>query len=69
MKPHVSELRGLPEAELRQRLAQTRQDLVTLRLKAKQGALEQPHRIRQMRRDIARMFTALQEQAKGPRAS
>ncbi|MBI3087563.1 MAG: 50S ribosomal protein L29 [Candidatus Omnitrophica bacterium] len=65
----VSELRGLPEAELRQRLAQTRQELVTLRLKAKQGALEQPHRIRQMRRDIARMLTTLHEQVKGPRAS
>jgi large subunit ribosomal protein L29 len=65
----IAELRGLPEAELRQRLAQTRQELVTLRLKAKQGALEQPHQIRQMRREIARIFTVLREPAAGQRTS
>ena len=59
----IKELRAMPEAELRQRLAQTRKDLSALRLKARQGAVEHPHRIRQTRRDIARMLTALREYA------
>ena len=57
----VKELRALTDQELRQRLDQTRQDLRGLRLKAGGGAVEQPHRIRQMRRNIARMLTMLGE--------
>ena len=57
----VKELRALTDPELRQRLEQTHQDLRGLRLKASGGAIEQPHRIRQMRRDIARMLTILGE--------
>ena len=52
----------MSDAELHQRLAQTRQELFALRLKARQGALEQPHRIQQSKRDIARMMTALRQQ-------
>jgi len=59
---HAKEFRALPAAELRQRVSQTRQELDTLRLKARQGALEQPHRIRQLRRDLARILTVLREQ-------
>ena len=57
----VKELRALTDQELRQRLDQTRQDLRGLRLKASGGAIERPHRIRQMRRDIARILTMLGE--------
>ena len=57
----VKALRALTDPELRQRLDQTRQDLRGLRLKAGGGVIEQPHRIRQMRRDIARMLTMLGE--------
>lgn len=57
----VKELRALTDPELRQRLDQTHQDLRGLRLKASRGVVEQPHRIRQMRRDIARMLTLLGE--------
>ena len=60
MKP--SELRVMPEPELRKQLAQTREELTRLSLTAKQGAVEQPHRICQMKRDIARMLTVLTEQ-------
>ncbi len=56
-----SELRGMPESELQQRLSESRQELATLRLKARQGATEQPHRIGQLRRDVARMLTVLHE--------
>ena len=57
----VKDLRALTDPELRQRLDQTRQDLRGLRLKASRGAVEQPHRIRQMRRNIARMLTIMGE--------
>lgn len=59
---HAKEFRATPAAELRQQASQTRRELDALRLKARQGALEQPHRIRQLRRDLARMLTVLNEQ-------
>ena len=62
MMGDITDLRAIPEPELRQRLLQTRKDLNARRLKAKQGIAEQPHKIRQTRRDIARMLTALREQ-------
>ena len=57
----VKELRGMPEAELRQHLTQLRSELSTMRLKARQGAVEQPHKIRQTRREIATVLTVLGE--------
>ena len=60
----AKEFRALPAAELRQRVTESKRELETLRIKARQGGLEQPHRIRQLRRDVARMLTALQEQEK-----
>ena len=53
----MNELRTLPAAELAQRVTQWRQELRDLRLKAAQGSSEQPHRIRQLRRNLARAFT------------
>jgi ribosomal protein L29 len=57
----MSELRGLPEAELRQRIRQSRQELAAMRLRASQGALERPHEIGARRREIARLMTVLNE--------
>lgn len=53
----LSELRSLSAPELSQRLTQWRQELRDVRLKAAQGNVEQPHRIRQLRRNIARALT------------
>ena len=58
----AKELRTIPEPELRQKLGEAQKELVTLRVKARQGAVEQPHRIRQVRRDIARLLTVLAQQ-------
>ena len=65
----VSELRGVSEAELRQRIAENRKEIAAIRLKGSLGAIEQPHRIEQMRRDIARMLTVINEQSRGAVAS
>ncbi len=64
----VRDLRGLSETELRQRIDQARKDLAGMRLKASQNSLEQPHQIRFLRRDIARMLTLIGEQSRQPAA-
>jgi ribosomal protein L29 len=60
----LASFRTLPEAEQRQRIAELQKELVSFRLKARQGAFEQPHRIRQARRALAGMLTVLQEQTR-----
>lgn len=65
----AKELRAMPANELTQKLTESRAALTLLRLKARQGALEQPHQIRQLRRDIARFLTVLAEEKGTPRAS
>ena len=57
-----NELRAMSAVELTQKMTQTQRELATLRLKAKQATLEQPHRIGQLRRDIARIQTILRQQ-------
>lgn len=62
----LSELRSLSAPELSQRLTQWRQELRDCRLKAAQGNVEQPHRIRQLRRNIARALTLQGQQQTAP---
>lgn len=62
--PKKNELRGMPEAELRQKIDEAKNELAAMRLKASQGTLEQPHQIQTRRREIARMLTIINEQAR-----
>ncbi len=57
----MNELREVVPAELRQRIEQLQREIGAIRLKGNQGHLEQPHRIRLMRRDVARILTVLHE--------
>ena len=57
----ASELRATTAEELRQKREELQRQLAELRLKAAQGAVEQPHRIRQMKRDLARIQTVMHE--------
>ena len=57
-------LSGLPAAELHQKLRGLREELTLLRVKAKRGSVEQPHRIRQTRHQIARILTILNAPAR-----
>lgn len=54
-------LRGVPAAELRAQVETLRRDLWTARLQLRAGTTQQPHRVRRMRRQIARMATVLRE--------
>ncbi|MBI4353986.1 MAG: 50S ribosomal protein L29 [Candidatus Omnitrophica bacterium] len=53
----LNELRALPAAELAAKAVQLRQELRDLRIKSAHGSSEQPHRIRDVRRQIARTLT------------
>ena len=62
MKP--SELRDLTKEELEQRVDDTRKELFNLRIQKSTGQIEKATRIRELRRDIARMLTILKQRAK-----
>jgi large subunit ribosomal protein L29 len=51
-------LRDLTSDELRQKAAETQEDLFKLRLRQASTQVENPMRIRQLRRDLARIRTA-----------
>ena len=59
MKP--SELRTLSVGDLRVKLQEMAEELVTLRLHARTSGVEKPHRVRGLKRDIARIHTLIQE--------
>jgi large subunit ribosomal protein L29 len=56
-------LRDLSDEELERKLAEARQELFNLRFQAATGALENTARLRQTRREIARILTVRRERA------
>ena len=59
------DLRGLSPDELQSKLAETRKELLTIRFQSATGALEDITKLRRTRREIARILTVQQEQARG----
>jgi len=57
----AEELRGLGDAELLTRLAETKQELFNLRFQNVTGQLENSSRLPLVRREIARINTVLRE--------
>lgn len=57
----AKEIRELTATEIAQRLRDTRGELLKSRLNRQTGQLEKTHTIRVMRKDIARLETALTE--------
>jgi large subunit ribosomal protein L29 len=57
----VKELRGLVEAELHEKRQQLKQEVFNLRFQLATGRIENPMKIRQARRDLARVKTILRE--------
>ena len=60
----AKDLRGLPAEDVRKRVGELQATISELRLKSRRGALEQPHRIQFLRRDVARLLTVLREAAR-----
>lgn len=57
----TTDLRNLTKDELIVKLSSLKVDLYKLRFQVKSGRIEKPHRIKQVKRDIARINTILTE--------
>jgi len=60
----AKELRELTDEELKQKLTSLKEELFNLRKSIYTATLEKPHRIREIRKDIARILTILNERKK-----
>ena len=58
-------LRDLSEAELNRKLADLKEELFNLRFQAATGQLDNPMRLREVRKDIARVKTIMRERELG----
>lgn len=57
----TNELRGLANDELVAKLREAKEELFNLRFQAATGQLESHGRLREVRKDIARIYTVLRE--------
>ena len=61
----AEEFRGLDDSELKTRINELEEERFRLRFRAGTEALEEPLRLRSIRRDIARLHTIARERALG----
>ncbi|NNG18094.1 50S ribosomal protein L29 [Naumannella sp. ID2617S] len=61
----AADLRGLSRDQLNTRVTELKEELFTLRFQAATGQLESHGRLRSVRKDIARIYTVLQERNLG----
>jgi large subunit ribosomal protein L29 len=61
----AAELRGLSRDELNTKVRELKEELFTLRFQSATGQLESHGRLRAVRKDIARIYTVLQERSLG----
>ena len=64
----IQKIRELNEVELEKRLADLKKELFNLRFQHVTGQLENPVRMREVRRDIARVKTIMREVEQGRNA-
>ena len=57
----ASELADLDGDELAAKLAEAKEELFNLRFQNVTGQLDNPHRLREVRKDIARIFTVIRQ--------
>ncbi|MFA9446186.1 50S ribosomal protein L29 [Egicoccus sp. AB-alg6-2] len=57
----ATELRELPDDELRQALTENKEELFNLRFQVVTGQLDDPRRINTVKREIARILTVMRE--------
>ena len=62
----AKEIRELTDAEAQAKLRDLRQEMFNLRLQQQTARLERPSRIREVRRDMARLETILRERQLRP---
>ena len=57
----ANEIRKLSTEEINKKIAESKEDLFNLRMKQATGSLENPNRIRELRKTVARLKTILKE--------
>lgn len=57
----IKELRELSNKDLEGKIIEAKKELFNLRMKQSTGTLEKPHKINELRKDVARMKTILRE--------
>lgn len=57
----TSEIRKMTTEEINKKIIETKEELWNLRFSGATGQLEKPHRIKELRHDVARMKTILNE--------
>jgi large subunit ribosomal protein L29 len=62
----TSEIRALSSEEKQQKLTDLKHELFNLRFQHEVGQLENPSKIKQTQKDIARVFTIMKEVAQTP---
>ncbi len=63
----ISEFKNLSSDELNEKLAHLKKSLMQYRFQAKTGKLERQSALREVKRDIARVLTVMNEQKKKDR--
>jgi large subunit ribosomal protein L29 len=64
-KTTAADLRGLTRKELDEKVSTLKQELFGLRFQHATGQLTDTHRLREVRKDIARVYTVIQERNLG----
>ena len=57
----TNEIRKLSTEEINKKIAESKEELFNLRMKQATGSLENPSRIRELRKTVARLKTILRE--------
>ena len=57
----TNEIRKLSTEEINKKIAESKEELFNLRMKQATGNLEKPSRIRELRKEVARMKTIIRE--------
>ena len=57
----IKDLRELSDKDLESKIIETKKELFSLRMKQSTGTLEKPSKIRELRKDVARLKTILRE--------
>ena len=57
----ISEIRKLTDEEIKTKVIENKKELLDLRIKNATGSLEKPSKINELKKDVARMLTVLNE--------
>lgn len=57
----MTEIRKLTTQELNKKLEENKKELFNLKFSASTGALEKPHRIKELRHEVAKIKTVIRE--------